>query len=146
MTLVFFLSADIQEFGSLLIYEKPIEHVIEQSYRDGHDGEVEIVVLTSKMLQQRNPPYVYQIGKCGYQQKSEQQFVIPVFEDQYPISLEVEQDADNRREEVGDNIGAVEQKQMFEDKQEDIVDEQTERRVQCGDQYKPYELGLEISF
>ena len=108
MTLVFFLSADIQEFGSLLIYEKPIEDVIEQSYRDGHDGEVEIVVLTSKMLQQRNPPYVYQIGKCGYQQKSEQQFVIPVFEDQYPISLEVEQDADNRREEVGDNIGAVE--------------------------------------
>jgi hypothetical protein len=102
--------------------------------------------VAAQVLQKRNAADIDEIGESGHRQKPEQQGIVFVLEDQNPIRLEVEQDADNGRDEIGDNIRMAESEQMLEDEKENIVDEQPERRVQHGDQHKADKLGLKISF
>jgi hypothetical protein len=127
-----FVSIDIEEPRFPLINENAVQHIIQQSDRDGHDGEVQVVVAATEMFQQGDPTNVEEIGESGHRQEPENQLVVFVLENEDPVSLEIEQDADDGGDEVGNNVGVIELEQMLEDKEKDIVDEQAEGRVQHG--------------
>lgn len=97
------------------------------------------------MLQQGNPPDIEEISEGGDCQKSENKLVVFVLEDEDPVCFEIEQDADDGSDEVGDNVSVVEFEQVFEDEEKQVIDEQAESRVQYGHQHKPDELRFKIS-
>lgn len=117
-----------------------VEKVVEQTYRNGHQREVEIVVRTSQMLHQSYAADVQQIRERGDYQESEYQSPILVVENQSPVCLEIEQDAYNGGQEVGYDVGVVEFEQMFEDEEKQIIDKQSERRIQCSHEHKADKL------
>ena len=73
------------------------------------------------MLQQRNATNVQQVSERGDHQKTEEQFVVLVFEHQNAVGLEVEQDADDGGQEIGDDIRMVDFEQMLKDEQEHVT-------------------------
>ena len=98
------------------------------------------------MLQQGNSPDVEQIGERRDRQESEDQFVVFVLEDENPVRFEIEENADNGGDEVGDDIGVVKLEQVFEDEEKQIIDEQAEGRIQHGHQHEPDKLRFKIPF
>ncbi len=98
------------------------------------------------MLQQGNSPDVEEIGERCDRQESEDQFVVLVLEHQNTVSLEVKQNADDGGDEVGDDIGVVELEQVLKDEEKQIIDEQTEGRIQHGHQHEPDKLRFKIAF
>ena len=64
----------------------------------------------------------------------------------FELSLEIKQNADDGGDEVGDNVGAVEMEEMFEDEEKQIIDEQAEGRIQHSHQHKPDKLRFKIPF
>ena len=102
--------------------------------------------MTAKVFQQGNPAYIEEIGECCDRQKSEDQFVVFVLEDENSVSFEIEENADDGGDEVGDDVGVVELEQVFENKEKQIIDEQAEGRIQHGHQHKPDKLRFKIPF
>lgn len=102
--------------------------------------------MAAKMFQQGDSTDVEKVSECCDGKEAENQLVVLVLKHQDAISLEIEQDADNSGDEVGNDVGVVEFEEMFEDKEKDIVDEQAKGRVQHGYQHKPDELRFKISF
>lgn len=142
---MFLFPRKIEEFGFLLVHKNAVEDVVHESDRDGHHGQVEVVVAAAKILQQADSPDIEQIREKGHSQESEQQFVVLVLEDQHAVRLEIEQNADDGCQEIGNHVGMVEFEQMLEDEQEDVIDEQPECRVQHGNQHEPDELRFKIA-
>ena len=97
------------------------------------------------MFQQGNTPDIEEIGEGGNGQKTENKLVVFVLENENPVCFEIEQDADDGGDEVGDDVGVVELEQVFKDEEKHIIDEQAEGRVQHGHQHKPDELRFKIS-
>ena len=102
--------------------------------------------MAAQMLQQGDSTNVEEIGESGNRQEPENQLVVFVLENEDPVSLEIEQDADNGGDKVGNDVGVIELEQMLEDEEKDIVDEQAEGRIQHGHQHKADELRFKISF
>ena len=102
--------------------------------------------MAAEVFQQGDSPNVEKVGKCCDRQKSEDQFVVFVLEDENPVRFEIEENADNGGDEVGDDIGVVKLEQVFEDEEKQIINEQAESRVQHSHHNKPDELWLKISF
>ena len=98
------------------------------------------------MFQQGNTSDIEEIGKRCDRQESEDQFVVLVLEHQNTVSLEVKQNADDGGDEVGDDIGVVELEQVLKDEEKQIIDEQTEGRIQHGHQHEPDKLRFKIAF
>lgn len=98
------------------------------------------------MFQQGNSPYIKEVGECCDRQESEDQFVVFVLEDENPVSFEIEEDADDGGDEVGDDVCVIELEQMLEDKEKQIIDEQAEGRIQHGHQHEPDKLRFKIAF
>lgn len=84
------------------------------------------------MFQQGDATDVEEVSESGHCQEPENQLVVFVLENEDPVSLEIEQNADDGSDKVGNNVGVIELEQMLEDKEKDIVDEQAEGRVQHG--------------
>ena len=127
-----FVSIYIEEPRFPLINENAVQHIIQQADRDGHDGEVQVVVAATEMFQQGDATDVEEVSESGHCQEPENQLVVFVLENEDPVSLEIEQNADDGSDKVGNNVGVIELEQMLEDKEKDIVDEQAEGRVQHG--------------
>ena len=130
-------------FCLVCIYEMLVQRIVEQTDRNSHQREVQVVVATAQMLQQGNAADVQQIGECGYQKKSEKQPVFLVLKNEYAIRLEIEQDADDGGQEIGHDIGMVEFQKMFENVKKQVINEQPKERVQDGREYKPDKLRRE---
>lgn len=141
-----FVSFEIKETSFSFIDKNAVQYVIQQADWHSHDGEVQVVVMAAKMFQQGDSTDVEKVCECCDGKEAENQFVVLVLEHQDAISLEVEEDADNSGDEVGNDVGVVEFEEVFEDKEKDIVDEQAKGRVQHGYQHKPDELGFKIPF
>lgn len=97
------------------------------------------------MLQQGDAADVDKVRERGDGKEPEQKPVVLVFEHQNPVCLEIEQDAENSGQEIGNNVGVVEFEQIFEDEKEKIVYKQPHCGIQNGNQHKTYETRFKIS-
>ena len=102
--------------------------------------------MASEMFQQGDTPDIEEVGEGGNRQKPKNQLVVFVLENENAVCFEIEQNADDGGDKVGNNVGVVELEQMFKDEEKHIIDEQAEGRVQHGHQHKPDELRFKISF
>ncbi len=102
--------------------------------------------MAAEVFQQGDSPDVEEVGERCDRQESENQFVVFVLEDENPVSFEIEENADDGGDEVGDDVCVIELEQMLEDKEKQIIDEQAEGRIQHGHQHEPDKLRFKIPF
>ena len=88
--------------------------------------------MTSEMFQQGDTPDIEEVGEGGDCQESKNQLVVFILENENSVCFEIEQNADDSGDEVGNNVGVVELEQVFKDEEKHIIDEQAEGRVQHG--------------
>lgn len=100
-------------FGFVRIDEMLVQNVVEQADRYCHQCDIQVVVAASEIFQQGNATNVQQVGERGDHQESEEQFVVLVLEHQNAVCLEVEQDADDCGQEIGDDVGVVDLEQVL---------------------------------
>ncbi len=79
--------------------------------------------MAAEVFQQGDSPDVEEVGERCDRQESENQFVVFVLEDENPVSFEIEENADDGGDEVGDDVCVIELEQMREDKEKQIIDE-----------------------
>ena len=74
------------------------------------------------MFQQGDSPDVEEVGERCDGKEPENKLVVLVFEHQNAVCLEIEQNADDGGDKVGDDVSAVEMEEMLEDEEEQVVD------------------------